>query len=124
MKLEHQVCSLELSKRLKELGFQQKSIFVWEVFNDNVFGVKFYPNAVVSDGWNHYKLYSAFTVAELGEMLPANAYSMYGINDWTACYDGIKELGEEYFELSADTEANARAKMLSYLLENKLMDIP
>jgi hypothetical protein len=29
MELEKQVCSLELAKRLKELGVEQQSYFVW-----------------------------------------------------------------------------------------------
>lgn len=29
MKLEDQVCSLELAKRLKELGVQQNNVFYW-----------------------------------------------------------------------------------------------
>ena len=30
MKLENQVVSLELAKKLKELGFEQKSLFYWD----------------------------------------------------------------------------------------------
>lgn len=71
MKLEDQVTSIELSKRLKELGVKQESIFVWEWFNDTFYGVKYFPFVVVPSQFNGYKTYSAFTVAELIEMLPA-----------------------------------------------------
>lgn len=64
MKLEQQVTSLEISKRLKELGVKQESYFIW-----------------VEEGWRHIPFLSdrnhgyvgscsAFTSSELGEMLP------------------------------------------------------
>ena len=75
------------------------------------------------------KVASAFTVAELGEMLPAemtdtgesNSYSMTTVNCdgfWVVAYEvaGMK-ISEQ---MEAETEADARAKMLIYLLENKL----
>jgi hypothetical protein len=35
MKLENQVCSLDLAKRLKELGVKQDSYFKWEQWPGN-----------------------------------------------------------------------------------------
>lgn len=136
MKLEDQVCSLELSKRLKELGVKQESLFVWEYYDDQCHGVKFIPYAVVPSEMNKFKLYSAFTVAELGEMLP---YELYISNRpfWYAT--GKTDPNDKYYlehEVSYgmeddayhierdDKEADARAKMLIYLLENKLMEVP
>lgn len=83
MKLQQQVTSLELSKRLKELGVKQESLFYWayadettyltikdghdKIYsfdredNDELNSFEFYPNA---------EFYSALTAAELGELLP------------------------------------------------------
>lgn len=60
MKLENQVCSLELAKRLKELGVKQDSLWVW---------VDRLNNSTVCLSQQVQKLipiYSAFTVSELG----------------------------------------------------------
>ncbi len=126
MKLESQVTSLELSKRLHELGIKKKSIFVWEYFNENCYAVVFIPFAVVPDKFNNYKLYPAYTVAELGEMLPSSVASHYWLkiinwNEFDLSYE------DDSFNLIAEVqdsnEANARAKMLIYLLENDLLTL-
>lgn len=71
MNLENEVVSLELAKKLLTLGVKQDSLFVWEFYDDKCFGVKFIPYAVVPDQMNNFKIYSAFTVGELMELLPA-----------------------------------------------------
>src|ERR1700689_4384174 len=68
MKLESQVCSLELSKRLKELGFKQESLFYWY----NTKGDERFYGIAYTKGSKLKNTFSAFTVAELGEMLPRN----------------------------------------------------
>lgn len=62
MKLEQQVTNLELSKRLKELGVRQESLFWWE-HPDMEWG---HTDWIVKYGDSNpvYKI-SAFTVAEL-----------------------------------------------------------
>lgn len=67
MKLEEQVCSLELAKRLKELGCKQESYFVWGQEHS---GLKNCPWKVMR--WSDPKFkgeeygdFAAFTVAEL-----------------------------------------------------------
>jgi hypothetical protein len=64
MKLESQVCSLELSKRLKQLGVKQESYFVWSCMA----GASKWE---VREDWANEdsRWISAFTVAELGEIL-------------------------------------------------------
>src|SRR5690348_3634715 len=122
MEIEKQVCSLELSKRLKELNFEQKSIFVWEYFNENCYAVKFIPHAVVPNDHNPYELYSGFSVAELGEMLPDCCFSWkVNVDPKWLCSDDEPIVENSHRDYK---EADARAKMLIYLLENKLMELP
>ena len=69
MTLEQQVVSLELAKRLKELGVRQESLFWWEVESGG------YQNIITKErisGNPSYPadLYCAFTVAELCSLLP------------------------------------------------------
>ena len=163
MTLEKQVCSLELAKKLKELGVKQESLFYWnildgkpginkyEVKNRKQFTEDGYPgNTMV---YKNVESYSAFTVAELGEMLPrfiadadqplsgvkgkqypliieclADDYSSDNkINGWRIRYGDTKVKIDSEPKLNSagiyyvGTEADARAKMLIYLLENKLI---
>jgi len=83
--LENQVCSLELSKRLKELGIKQESLFYWiedyELYSDEP-QLLYAPTEQFSNGngeldWprnNPENCHSAFTVAELGELLPSHRF--------------------------------------------------
>jgi hypothetical protein len=75
MELEKQVCSLELARKLKELGVKQESLFYWVgEEKDNLFlsqQTKFiYGSAPDLSEAEYPFVYSAFTVVELGEMLP------------------------------------------------------
>lgn len=135
MNLESQVVSLELAKRLKELGVKQESLYGWSLTNS-----KLKHNEVVltcAQAITH-RLYnchlqketyiSAFTVSELFELLPLQIkyegeilelYCYYGKN---RCYVSYVFEGEHIeIEEYAETEANARAKMLIHLLENGLI---
>jgi hypothetical protein len=130
MELQQQVCSLDLAKRLKELGVEQESIFWWcgDVSLD------FLPQPMTKKEISSYNQVefcepgvSAFTVAELGEMLPkrlhqSNLTITRGVW-WEVCYDEatVDTLGGYKGLQTADTEADARAKMLIYLIENKLL---
>lgn len=124
MKLELQVTSLSLSKKLKELEVKQESLFAW------------YPNPLGFDRYSLEKVeaidlnrepISAFTVAELGEMLPemirqeGNPRFLYETkfhDEWLVQYwRGTEALLKQFDE----TEANSRAKMLVYLIENKFI---
>jgi len=120
MKLENQVCSLELAKKLKELGVKQDSIFYHTIFNQGKESE--FNGGVVMNISDFYKMsdenYSAFTVAELGEMLPEKTCSQKLPKIGWVCESMKADIGGQ----NADTEANARAKMLVYLLENKLIN--
>lgn len=121
MKLEQQVVSLELSKRLKEFGVKQESLFFW-----NKYGDKWLLDKHSNSDLDKNDGYSAFTVAELGEMLP-NFVESYKSHDdgfnWF-CRRFVDGDISKYNALqTANTEADARAKMLIYLLENKLITL-
>lgn len=129
MNLESQVCSLELSKRLKELGVKQKSLFYWirvETENKNIdgFGLTYIIN-IFKPIQNFKEIYSAFTVSELGEILPDNCYTQKNCAritvDWI-CHHIIDDDQEDIW--IGESEADARAKMLVYILKNKLMELP
>ncbi len=74
MKLENQVCTLEQAKKLKELGIVQDSLFYHIECNPNVFEIE----QIDENSYKNYDkgdpVFSAFTVAELGEMLPTRSY--------------------------------------------------
>lgn len=125
MKLESQVVSLELAKRLKELGLERDSHFRWSEHTtpETLWCI----NALQElDSPAHYPTYAAFTVAELGEMLPDLYYSerWAGTKEWVVNVEiGIRENGRDYPNMKADTEAEARGLMLEYLIENKLVQV-
>lgn len=130
MTLEQQVTNLELSKKLKTLGVKQDSHFVWCEHPDgqHVIGVEEYSREDKT-----LKLISAFTVAELGEMLPweiggkLNITTKCSNGSWVVWYEknviGAIVGDEKILDQGADTEADARAKMLIYLIENNLIDV-
>lgn len=141
MKLEQQVVSLEMAKKLKELGVKRESLFMW--FHQ---GGNFSPELkscreflqqgeirLLSSSFGGIKnmdfFYPAFTVAELGEMLPGNDGSHYFVsqkglmgNLWFCTRKGMIDNSVEY-QTESETEADARAKMLIYLLENKFITL-
>lgn len=118
MTLEQQVCSLELAKRLKELGVEQRSLLYWWCLKSK-WSIS-YSRPHPKTSFRDEPWYSAFTVAELGEMLPVE-YHSYRVGQIWFCvaFEGV------HMKLvkSADTgtEADARAKMLIYLKENNLI---
>lgn len=124
MKLEQQVVSLELAKRLKELGVKQESYFCYALKEANEYGQSLEidnpPLAHKTGNWDTDTFVSAFTVAELGEMCPTYMQT-YKAKDYPEWYcSTLSTRGGEH-QLEANTEADARAKMLIYLIENGLM---
>jgi len=118
MTLEDQVCSLELAKKLKELGVRQKSAFYWTE-REIVFGG--YGTRKVELERREGERVSAFTVAELGEMLPLHKLFQKRFEKGGSIYCAIEdETGNYIFEEDAPTEADARAKILIYVIENQL----
>jgi len=121
MKLEKQICNKELAKNLKELGVKQESEWIWAIMNIGAGQSAYIYNTVSDKGYHRDAKYSAFTVAELGEMLKkfGQIERFYNVLGKWVIRNALKN---KRFE--ADTEANARAKMLIYLLENKLLNKP
>lgn len=114
MELKNQVCSLEISKKLKELGIDQVSAFYWSANGSLFLGEEDHPPMKLPH-------ISAFTVAELGEMLPYSTKTWSFENhskerNWAGTTPKLDEAFGMY-----DTEANARGKMLIYLKENNLL---
>jgi len=117
MKLEDQVTSLRLSKKLKELGVKQLSLFCWCKGGTRNYVIREFEFKVFYEKWC-----SAFTVAELGEMIPAGmtlkTFYPETENAWVGFWDEKEKIDKIFY---GNTEADARAKMLCYLLENKLI---
>lgn len=146
MKIEDQVCSLELAKKINELLGDKapESYWCWVKDRDSKIWYLCLIDTIGQSGrfynpkLNHYwsfdcEHYPAYTVAELGEMLPDLAISLYDEEGYyylqfskimTDCWD-IDLIGDWSENLKYQArdkrEANARAKMLIYLLENGLM---
>ena len=130
MNLDQQVCSLDLAKRLEKLGVKQDSLFGW--YKDNVEDSEQW--AVVQIAYGGTAVCSAFTVAELGKRLPhavMNAGNFHLLSCGKTDANRFDIIYQDYLEfpkklhtlhfLEETTEADARAKMLIYLIENKLI---
>lgn len=133
MKLENQLTNLELSKKLKELGVKQESLFYWsKQTNQKDWKCEYHMYFAIDKRQD----ISAFTVAELGEMLP-NQIEFEGKLKWLffikfnlmndektpvhlVRYSPFDSINQHIKETRGYTEANTRAKMLIYLLENNL----
>jgi hypothetical protein len=71
MHIEERFISLELAKKLNDLGFNSESIFVWEWFSDQCYGLKYSPYAVVPYEYDRTtKIYKAYNSSELMDLLP------------------------------------------------------
>lgn len=121
------VCSLKWSIALKNIGVKQESLFWWNP-----------PLAILKDGkeevipdveWllsdqnslnKNIESYAAFTLSELGEMLPKGTWlnTFFHSLEIQVQEKDLKYVGQ------AETEVDARAKMLIYLLENKSIFSP
>jgi hypothetical protein len=126
MRLEDQLSNFDLSKRLKELGVKQDGCFYWLCMGDD--------DSILcdikrpKDETNLKNYYSAFTVAELGEMLPTTVLAPSGktfqIGIALRAIWYVAPSGINFWHQNANTEADARAKMLIYLIENTLLNPP
>jgi hypothetical protein len=150
MKLENQVVSLELSKKLKELGIKHESIWHWQLINTPHPRLTYNLNP--SEWSGDYRI-SAFTSSELIEMTPQYIdtkqnepfnnfmFNLELINifieekltrvcsvnyNCNSCSSGgidawlRRKLYDPIFD---ENLSNALAKNIIYLIENKYMEI-
>jgi hypothetical protein len=140
MNLESQVCSLDLAKRLKELGVKQESLF-YHCLNVKTFSEKDIEPHLIAMVRSGSEYYSAFSVAELGFLLPnkivienngiyrlkMNKYMFIWALTYKCTFSNIISSCDLYFPLILiknildKNEANCRARMLIYLIENGLV---
>jgi len=134
MKLENQVCSLELAKKLKELGVEQESLYRHVAYVDYGNGQKIwspsgwyllskddsiFKRASIDEEWC-----SAFTVAELTEFLIQHKHNFlpyFCDNPRERCW--VYNFGQYPEYVSAETLADCLAKMIIHLIENKLIQL-
>ena len=129
MRLEQQVVSLKLAKKLKELGVRQESIWFHQGVSNNARPEPenwYYSWRIVTSRHNNSyenartRYYAAFTTSELGEMLPWDIVIARNIDkQWHITFqaNGMTEK-EVHAITSQDNEADGRAKLLIYLIEN------
>lgn len=145
MKLADQVVSLKLSQKLHEFGVKSDSLFKWakwipprgSTYSDDSIAWKLTRGTSSDD----YELIPAYTVAELGNMLPNNlkiesqyyTYHLHYINGkyGCSCYYAYYEPAEKrWIPLNmighgtsilsnAEADADARAEMLIWLIEER-----
>lgn len=129
MTIESHVCSLDLARKLRDLGVKQESYFYWfEWATTSIVKDKYYSSQISGE-----KPYSAFLSSELGEMLPNKIIlDEYGelplgdikncVNHWLTNYFNEEE-GHVVLQEKADTEANSRAKMLIHLIDQGIVKL-
>lgn len=114
-----QVCTAQLGKRLMELGVKSPSDFYWITHRNG--DVEYYE---LKHGEPHpvQVWVPAYTVAELGLMLPRGFGSgrPFG-KDLFECWPMFYAKVPEDHEVN---EADARAKMLIYLIETGAIEVP
>lgn len=142
MTIQEQVTSLESSKKLKDLGFKQDSLFYWFPFDKGIHEWQVVSQLLSKEtikGWHHFRktnkdfdFYSAFTASELGEMLPEKAKGSNKDGNWETMVSSKIEYGKTnklwtvgYIlkEYAHTNECEARAKMLIHLASNGLMEV-
>ena len=140
MKLENQVTTLETSKKLKELKVKQESLYYWvHPYNKSklpkveVAKNKWVLVDKLSDLFYRSKsdVFSAFTVAELLELLPASVHKLAKkpLGAWLSLEKtddnkyvaGYGDEGVNVLDVRDNLAVEAVAKMLIYLLKSKLI---
>jgi hypothetical protein len=106
-------------------GVRQESLFYFFGNKAELEAMRGYggPEILLEGDYSWAVRVSAFTVAEIGEMLPPGMPSAHGKGMKWICFNEFKRSPQEGYLMTGDTETDARAKMLIYLLENKLITL-
>ena len=120
--LEQQVTSLEVSQRIEELGFKQfESYFQW-VIDELPKKGRSYVSKTGDEIEPGNDRVDAYTVAELEIYLPTNVVCQ-NTSFGEVLVKLLDEESETIYFTREENGADARAKMLCYLVENKLITI-
>jgi hypothetical protein len=139
LSINQQVCTLEQAKKLALLGVNQlNSIFYFfredcEAADD--FRIVYAPEGLILKAAIKSEKYSAFNVMELGHMileceLVGESYYSSHLGCWLWQMLDHDEDGDFPFKVvhtgggEFETEAEARADMLIFCLESKLISVP
>ena len=120
MQLQDITTNLEISRKLKELGVPQESYFYWSKAMDNKFwrieNSQFFAIDKRRD-------VSAFTETELGRLLPDWITTFRSGDGYYYCKSESEINKELDIEFVSERPQDAKAKMLIYLIEQKLIDV-
>lgn len=117
MELEQQVVSLELAKKLKELGVEQESYWKWSADGELT---------RLESEVKHPDSCAAFTVAELGDIVPHRIEHQWSLHvlrtseAWDVYYLDTEDTVLNSVAFAEPSIADAFARMLIYLIENDL----
>ena len=108
MSIEEQVCSVKSGRKINRLGVKKEGVWWWN-WSAYLKKYKVCTGSFPRDYW--IRVCPAYTVAELGEMLPHDME-----------YYNCRSLGyKNKWFVQQSTEAETRAKMLIYLLKKKII---
>ena len=125
MKIYDQVVSLEPAKQMREMGAEQNSIFFWnEWYTDDERDETYFVSC--DHEAQAHTIASAYTVAELGEMLPRGHWESGAVALDTLFFCSWEEDWERPNEKTSivkygKTEADARAEMWLHLKKDGLI---
>ncbi len=121
MKLEDQVASLELSKKLNELEIKQNSIWYW-CAEDNDYE-KYSPRLYRMLPYSELPKYSAFTADELLNIIPFSIITKYnskGNDEFDFCYKINIKVFKIYNDRASNFDDVYGVNYLSDTLQSKL----
>lgn len=136
MELKHQVCNLDLSKRLKAVGYPHTSLFDWCEIDDGEWMLMMRREKehkeIMEQYPEHEGCISAPTASELGDVLPNEVSFDWGTarlriekyeDEWFVRYWMDHYHGEHYRQeyQTAPTLVDAMGEMVAYLADHGLI---